>query len=177
MWAAELRRRSVSQESAVPWGYGSLPGRRITGTAGERSRTGCSLLLPETRRLQPYFIEAFFIEAFRKLGGKIHKREKGRYEITFVPFVVRNRDMQIGFGKAVMNKYERVCFEKTQCNIPGRVPASLICPGHPLLEATASIIRERGADSLKRGTIFVDVFSSEFFYYRIFSYFFGCCVL
>ena len=110
----------------------------------------------ETRRLQPYFIEAFFIEAFRKLGGKIHKREKGRYEITFVPFVVRNRDMQIGFGKAVMNKYERVCFEKTQCNIPGRVPASLICPGHPLLEATASIIRERGADSLKRGTIFVD---------------------
>ena len=110
----------------------------------------------EAHRLQPHFIEAFFVEAFRSLGGKIHKREQGRYEITSVPNVIRNRDMQIGFGESVLKKYERICFEKNQCNIPGQVPASLICPGHPLLEATASIIRERGADALKRGTIFVD---------------------
>ena len=48
------------------------------------------------RRLQPHFIRAFFIEAFRLLGGAIAKREPGRYEITHVPADVRNRDRSIG---------------------------------------------------------------------------------
>ena len=110
----------------------------------------------EAHKLQPHFIEAFFIEAFKSLGGKIHKREHGRYEITSVPFAIRNRDMQIGFGEAVIPRYERICFEKDDCNIPGLVPASLICPGHPLLDATVDLIRERNADALKHGAIFID---------------------
>ena len=64
----------------------------------------------EAHKLQPHFIEAFFIEAFKSLGGKIHKREHGRYEITSVPFAIRNRDMQIGFGESVLPRYERICF-------------------------------------------------------------------
>ncbi len=110
----------------------------------------------EAHKLQPHFIEAFFIEAFRMLGGRIHRREHGRYEITSVPFAIRNRDMQIGFGESVLNRYERICFEKENCNVPGLIPAALICPGHPLLEATVDLIRERGADALKHGAIFVD---------------------
>ncbi|NLM32448.1 MAG: DEAD/DEAH box helicase family protein, partial [Acholeplasmataceae bacterium] len=62
----------------------------------------------EAHKLQPHFIESFFIEAFKSVGGKIHAREKGRYEITSVPFAVRNRDMQIGFGEPVLSRYERV---------------------------------------------------------------------
>lgn len=110
----------------------------------------------EAHKLQPHFIEAFFIEAFKSLGGKIHKREHGRYEITSVPFAIRNRDMQIGFGESVLPRYERICFEKDDCNIPGLVPASLICPGHPLLDAAVDLIRERNADALKHGSIFID---------------------
>lgn len=110
----------------------------------------------EAHKLQPHFIEAFFIEAFKSLGGKIHKREHGRYEITSVPFAIRNRDMQIGFGESVLPRYERICFEKDDCNIPGLVPASLICPGHPILDATVDLIRERNADALKHGSIFID---------------------
>ena len=110
----------------------------------------------EAHKLQPHFIEAFFMQAFKMLGGRIHKREHGRYEITAVPFAIRNRDMQIGFGEPVLNRYERICFEKDNCNVPGLVPATLICPGHPLLEATTDLIRERYADSLKHGAIFVD---------------------
>lgn len=110
----------------------------------------------EAHKLQPHFIEAFFIEAFKSLGGKIHKREHDRYEITSVAFAIRNRDMQIGFGESVLPRYERVCFEKDNCNIPGLVPASLICPGHPLLDATTDLIRERYADALKHGSIFID---------------------
>ena len=110
----------------------------------------------EAHKLQPHFVEAFYLQAFKTLGGRIHKREHGRYEITSVPFAIRNRDMQIGFGESVLNRYERICFEKDSCNLPGLVPATLICPGHPLLEATSDLIRERYADSLKHGAIFVD---------------------
>ena len=110
----------------------------------------------EAHKLQPHFIEAFFVEAFKNVGGKIRQREAGRYEITFVPFAVRNRDMQIGYGEHVLNRYERICFDKAYCNVQGQAPADLICPGHPLLEATSDLIRERMVDVMKRGAIFVD---------------------
>ncbi len=110
----------------------------------------------EAHKLQPHFIEAFFIEAFQSVGGKIRPREKGRYEITSVPFAVRSRDMQIGFGEPVLTRYERVCFDKPYCNVPGLAQAALIAPGHPLLEATIDLIRERNIDVLKRGAVFID---------------------
>ena len=110
----------------------------------------------EAHKLQPHFIEAFFVHAFKALGGKIFRREQQRYEITSVPFAIRNRDMQIGFGESVLNRYERICFDKEVCNIPGLAPATLVCPGHPLLEATADLIRERYSEFLKHGTVFVD---------------------
>ncbi len=110
----------------------------------------------EAHKLQPHFVEAYFIEAFKRLGGRIHKREQGRYEITSVPYAIRSRDTLIGFGKAVTTKYERVCFEKSKCNIQGMLTAELICPGHPLLEATTDLIRERFGEALKHGTVFVD---------------------
>jgi len=110
----------------------------------------------EAHKLQPHFIEAFFLEAFGSLGGKIKPREKGRYEITHVPFAVRNRDMQIGFGEPVLSRYERVCFDKVYSAVPGLTLATIICPGHPLLEATIDLVRERHVDVLKRGSVFVD---------------------
>lgn len=110
----------------------------------------------EAHKLQPHFIEEFFIEAFTRLGGKLHKRERGRYEITYVPGKIRNRDMQIGFGESVLTKYERICFDKADCNIPGLAPAALICPGHPLLEATSDLIREQYRSVMKQGAVFID---------------------
>ena len=110
----------------------------------------------EAHKLQPHFIEAFFTEAFTGLGGRIRKRETGRYELTFVPYAIRNRDMQIGFGEHVLGRYERICFDKESCSIPGKPQATLICPGHPLLEAVIDLVRERNVDVMKRGTIFID---------------------
>ena len=110
----------------------------------------------EAHKLQPHFVESFFIAAFTKLGGRISKRETGRYEITHVPFAVRNRDMIIGFGEPVMQRYERVCFDKQFQTLPGHAAADLICPGHPLLEAVIDLIREQNADTMKQGAIFVD---------------------
>ena len=110
----------------------------------------------EARKLQPFFIESFFLAAFKSLNGRIYKREPGRYEITWVPFDIRNRDMQIGFGEPVLSRYERICFDKEQANIPGLVPASFVTPGHPLLSAMSDLVREKYGNDLKQGTIFID---------------------
>lgn len=110
----------------------------------------------EAHKLQPHFIEAFFIEAFKSLGGIIRKREENRYEIVSVPYKVRSRDQLIGFGVPVASKYERVCFDKQYCSLPGLPIADQICPGHPLLEAVIDLIREQNADVLKRGSVMID---------------------
>ena len=108
----------------------------------------------EAHRLQPHFIESFFIQAFTQFGGKIIPRSAGCYEITQVPFKVRNRDTQIGYGQPVVKTYERVCFDKAFAT--GRPSAELICPGHPLMEAVTDLVLEEQADVLKRGGVFVD---------------------
>lgn len=106
----------------------------------------------EARRLQPHFIGSFFREAFRALGGKMAAREKGRYEITYVPSRLRNRNLQT--GRPVLERYERVCFDKA--HIGSMADAALLCPGHPLLEAVLDVMRERGREILKRGAILID---------------------
>lgn len=110
----------------------------------------------EARRLQPHFIAAFFIEAFKLLGGTIHEREPKRYEIKHVPAVIRNRDRQIGRGEAVLTRYERITFEKGLISVQGKPPAAFVCPGHPLLDATLDLIIERHRDLLKRGAVLID---------------------
>ncbi len=110
----------------------------------------------EAHRLQPHFVESFFIEAFTRLGGRIRPREQGRYEITFVPFAIRNWSVMGVSGGPILDRYERVCFDKAYCSIPGKAEASLIAPGHPLLQAVIDIILERNADVLKRGAVFID---------------------
>ena len=66
----------------------------------------------EARRLQPHYVESFFLEAFRRLGGAVRRREPRRYEITHVPAPIRNRDRQIGAGEPVLKRYERIAFDK-----------------------------------------------------------------
>lgn len=110
----------------------------------------------EARRLQPHFIASFFLEAFHRLGGTAREREPKRYEITHVPAVIRNRDRIIGTRESVLQKYERITFEKSHINVPGKPTAAFICPGHPLLDATIDLVTERYRDLLKLGTFLVD---------------------
>ena len=50
----------------------------------------------EARRLQPHYVESFFREAFRRLGGTAKQREARRYQVTHVPAPIRSRDRMIG---------------------------------------------------------------------------------
>jgi hypothetical protein len=108
----------------------------------------------EARRLQPHYIESFFLEAFQRLGGVAKQREPRRYEVTHVPAPIRNRDRLIGIGEPVLPRYQRIVFEKSR--IAGQPPAAFVCPGHPLLNASLDLTLERHRELLRRGTILVD---------------------
>jgi SNF2 family DNA or RNA helicase len=110
----------------------------------------------DARRLQPHYIESFFLEAFQRLGGSAKQREPRRYEVTHVPAPVRNRDRLIGIGQPVLPRYERIAFEKSLVAPQGQPLAAFVCPGHPLLDAVLDLTLERNADLLKRGAVLVD---------------------
>jgi superfamily II DNA or RNA helicase len=118
----------------------------------------------EARRLQPYFVRAFFMKAFDALGGSIYPRETGRYEITHVPTVIRERDRRItGRNRReqepVLRRYERICFTRDAIqplDKPGLSRAALMHPGHPLMLALSDLILEQHANLLRQGAILVD---------------------
>ena len=110
----------------------------------------------EARRLQPHYIESFFVEAFARLGGTMRQQEPRRYQISHVPAVIRNRDRQIGIREPVLARYERATFEKDLIAPPGQPLAAFVCPGSPLLDSVIDLTLERNRDLLKRGTVLVD---------------------
>ena len=107
------------------------------------------------RKLQPHFIKAFFVEAFQELGGTLHERESGRYAINNVPATIRNHAEERGLGP-ISRKYTRICFDKNQIHQDKKPEAAFVCPGHPLLDATISLILKRERETLKRGAMLVD---------------------
>ena len=105
-------------------------------------------------KAQPHFISAFFREAFVLLGGRIAERERGRFEITRVPSILKERDRLIGRADPVLDRYARVTFDKAL--IAGQPQAELLAPGHPLLDASVDLVLERFQPLLGQGAVLVD---------------------
>ena len=110
----------------------------------------------EAQRLQPHYVESFFLEAFQRLGGTVRQREPRRFQIIHVPAAVQHRDCLIGVGAAVLPRYERIAFEKSLVAPQGQPLAAFVYPGHPLLDAVIDLTLERHRDLLKRGAVLVD---------------------
>ena len=127
---------------------------RDTMTAFDVARVREEMDRAEARRLQPFHVQTFFLEAFRHLGGRANRREAGRWEVARVPGPLRGRDRAVGAGAPLPPRYERICFEKDRIDRPP--VAAHVCPGHPLLEATMDLVLERHRDLLKRGAVLVD---------------------
>jgi superfamily II DNA or RNA helicase len=134
-----LRRRALTNDT--------MPEAKVEELRLEMERA-------EALRLQPHHIQSFFVEAFQHLGGRMKRREEGRWEITHVPVRIRERDRQIGTGAPIQKQYERICFEKKQIN--QQPVAAFVFPGHPLLEAVISLIREQYEQIMRQGAIMVD---------------------
>lgn len=118
----------------------------------------------EARRLQPFFIRAYFTKAFADLGGSMYPRESGRFEISHVPLAIRDRDRQITGRNTrdtapVLKRYERVCFTKEAVrpiDKPGAAFAVMLHPGQPLMLSVNDIILEKYRNLLKQGTVLLD---------------------
>ena len=111
----------------------------------------------EARKLQPYFIRAFFAEAFKTVGGEMRVREEGRFEVRHVPAVIRERDRVMGESRTpVLRNYERICFEKSYIRIRGKPMSNLIHPAHPLMHATTDLVLSAHRNKLKQGAVLVD---------------------
>ena len=139
--------RNLLEERALA--HDAMDASRVHGIREDMERA-------EARRLQPHYIESFFHEALRRLGGTVRQRESRRYELSHVPAPVRTRDRLIGIGEPVLARYERIAFDKSLVAPQGQPLAAFICPGHPLLDAVIDLTLERHRDLLKRGTILVD---------------------
>jgi superfamily II DNA or RNA helicase len=102
------------------------------------------------RRLQPHYIELAFKAAFTRLGGRIAKRERGRYEIANVPAHIRaNRHGPIA------TKYDRVTFDLAHVDSEGLTRADLLAPGHPLHDAVMDEAVRALGGTLNSGTVLV----------------------
>lgn len=108
----------------------------------------------DAQRLQPSHVQSFFIGAFEHLGGRLKEREKGRWEVTFIPPSVQERDQYFEFGAGIQRRYERICFEKNQINL--QPVAAFIHPKHPLLLAVINIVRQKYGKLMEQGATYVD---------------------
>ena len=107
-----------------------------------------------TRRLQPWFVEAFFTEALKESGGRITPREEGRFEITRVPASVRSyADPRLGM---VHDRYDRVTFNKAHIDRDGADRADLVSPGTPLLSAVVDKVLADHGHTLQSGALLLD---------------------
>lgn len=115
------------------------------------------LLEAEARRLQPHYVRAWFIEAFGRLGGRMAEREAGRYAVSRVPAVIRHASPGTTFsGAPVLDRYERVTFDKERAQLEDRERAELLTPGHPLVEAVLALTLEQLNPLLGRGAVLVE---------------------
>ena len=117
------------------------------------------MMAAKAQRLQPCHVESFFVAAFEELGGHISQREPGRWEITYVPFDVRERVKNSSAGGPAQRKYERICFDKELKDF--QPVAEFVFPGHPLLQAVIELIGERHGDILEAGAVMIDATSDE----------------
>ncbi len=108
------------------------------------------------RRLQPHYVQSFFLQAFGQLGGSIKEREPGRYRITYVPAAIRDRAQEMGSALSILREYERVCFDKSLISVAGQPLAQFICPGHPLLDTVIDMLLGKHRHTLKSGSVLVD---------------------
>lgn len=108
------------------------------------------------RRLQPHYIELAFKAAFTRLGGRIAKRERGRYEIANVPAVIRASKHQ-----PIATKYDRVTFDLAHIEGDGNAHADLLAPGHPLHDAVMDEATRQLGGTLNNGTMLVSATLEE----------------
>jgi len=109
-------------------------------------------------RLMPEYVERFFVEAYRSLGGtitRVREHEPGIWTIRYVPPRLQRVPDSIKrrFGP-VGKSYPKLTFDKDR--IVGYSDIEFVGPGHPLFEMVVDrVLTEYGA-ALRAGAVLLD---------------------
>lgn len=106
----------------------------------------------EMRKLEPHYLQSFFLNAMNVAQGRVANREPGRYEVLRVP---RDVQKKAPVGE-VLKRYERVCFDRNLVRLDGAPEADLLHSGHPLMKALVSWVLDEFHSYLDEGSILID---------------------
>ncbi len=110
----------------------------------------------EAKKLQPFYLRRFVVESLGRHGGELREREQGRYEIKHVPATVRRKHAVEGGRRPVLERYERITFDRHLMRILHKPFADLVHPAHPLMSALVDLVLAEDEGALHAGTVLVD---------------------
>ena len=105
------------------------------------------------RRLTPEFVERFFVDGFRYLGGRITQAGDMDWRLDFVSADIR-REVRAYSAGEFGTENRLITFRKERLRRDS--PAEFLAPDHPLFDAVLERILEQGRPLLAQGTVFID---------------------
>ena len=103
-----------------------------------------------------FYLRRFVVESLGRYGGELKEREAGRYEIKHVPATVRRRHTIEGGRRPVLERYERVTFDRQLMRVLHKPTADLVHPAHPLMASLIDQILADDEKALHAGTVLID---------------------
>ena len=105
------------------------------------------------RRLTPEFVERFFADGLRYLGGRIATGTDDDWRLDFVPTDLRKEAQARNAGEFGTSD-RLITFSKER--LRRDPPAEFVAPNHPLFDAVMGRLLDLGRAQLVRGAVFVD---------------------
>ncbi len=105
------------------------------------------------RRLTPEYVERFFADAFRHLGGRLSRGGDHDWRLDFVPADIRRAVRASNTGEFGAES-RLITFLKDR--LRRDPPAEFVGPDHPLFDAVVDKVLEEARPALARGTVLMD---------------------
>ena len=121
------------------------------------ARLGDMRELARENRLMPEYTTDFFVKAFTRSGGNIHKRGDGLYAVDLIPPTLRDIGKEDAFRRSfgsMLPAYPKVTFSKDAG--ARNQDAEFLTFGQPLFEAVLEWVSRSLIADLKRGAVFSD---------------------
>lgn len=108
-------------------------------------------------RLIPEYVEAFFIKAFERAGGRITKTREGFFRVDSIPYEIRKIAEDVNFRNKwgiLAKSYKKITFDK---EVAFKNPdAEFVSFGHPLFEALLEWVLRKFGESPLKGAVMED---------------------
>jgi len=105
------------------------------------------------RRLTPEYVERFFVDAFKHVGGRVSSGSDRDWKLDHVPADIRKTVRAVNVGE-FGTESRIITFRKER--LKKDPPAEFVAPDHPLFDVVVDRILQEGRAALARGSAFID---------------------